>query len=553
MTHLSASLCPPWSPCVAARLRVLAVFWLALGGYLLAAGPTAQAQRSSRSLRTLERWSESERGSLERIDLEDLTDYLEIGLNSSTIDRGRFDVALLRLLGRTALEPPTPHGQRVTEQALQAAGERLRGVGGTDFGARAFRRLLARSEPADMRTRVGACLVLDEHPKDIGLPALLTALQDPEFEVQRAALSALTGWPDADASRALLSLSQAGQGELKRIARWQLGVHLRALERLAGGPPGEAQGWPESLGSLLAGALLPDLLEPEWRRALQAAELSRFGRPERVAPRLIEALLLWDNRRDVDGETSAFVGIDRVRWAITDSLRSISGASIPPDPRRWLSWWTAIREGRREFAEDAAASGPGRTEAGFFGLHVRSGAVAFLIDSSGSMSGQMPARPNQSTTDGLSTQTRFEAATEQLDKFLASSEQGTQFRLGLFSSGAKVFNTVPHRADERGRQAALRWMNGQRPDGGTVLSNGMDKLVKPSKAGSINLESLGFDTLVILCDGATAEGRAWARAWLRTYNTEAQLVIHAVQIGPGPALALEALAEGSGGQFVRVD
>jgi hypothetical protein len=96
-------------------------------------------------------------------------------------------------------------------------------------------------------------------------------------------------------------------------------------------------------------------------------------------------------------------------------------------------------------------------------------------------------------------------------------------------------------------------MNGQKPDGGTVLSTGMDKLVKPNKAGAIDLENLGFDTLIILCDGATAEGRSWARAWLRSYNTDAQLVIHAVQIGSGPALALETLAEGSGGQFVRVE
>jgi hypothetical protein len=391
----------------------------------------------------LERWSETEREPLERIDLEDLTGYLDTGLNSSRIDRERFDVALLRLIGRTALEQPTTHGQLVAELALQAAGERLRGVGGADFGPWAFRRILARTAPSDMRMRVGACLVLDEHPKDIGLPALLTALKDPEFEVQRSALLALTGWTDADASRALLSTSQTGKGELKRIARWQLGVHLRALERLAGGPPGEEHGWPESLGGLLAGALLPDLLELDWRRALQAAELSRFGRPEQVAPRLIEALLLWDNRRDVDGETRAFVGIDRVRWAITDSLRAISGAAIPPDPRRWRSWWTAVREGRREFAEDIAADSAGRTEAGFFGLRIRSGAVAFLIDSSGSMSGQMPARPHQSTTDGLRTQTRFEAATEQLEKFLANAEEGTVFRLGLFSSGGKVYNTAP--------------------------------------------------------------------------------------------------------------
>lgn len=535
------------------RARTGAAVWFALLASLLWAAPPAEAQSSSRSLRKLERWSETERESLERIDLEDLTEALDNGLNHPRIDRERFDIALLRLLGRTVLETPTPHGQLVAELSLDTAGERLRGVGGADFGAWAFRRILARELPSDTRMRVGACLVLDEHRKAIGLQPLLQALKDPEFDVQRAALLALTGWAEADASRALLSMSQTGEGELKRIARWQLGVHLRALEKQAGGAPGEEHGWPESLGGLLAGALLPDLLALEWRRALQAAELSRFGRPEQVAPRLIEALLLWDNRRDVDGDPSAFVGVDRVRWAITDSLRAISGAAIPPDPRRWRSWWNAVREGRREFVEDAEVGGAGRTEAGFFGLRIRSGAVAFLIDSSGSMSGQMPARSHQSTTDGFRTQTRFEAAKEQLEKFLAGAEDGTVFRLALFSSGAKVYNTVPNRTDERGREAAMRWMDRQKPDGGTVLSSGMDKLVKRDDEGRVELEKLGFDTLIVLCDGATAEGRSWARSWLRAYNTDAQLVIHAVQIGSGAAHALETLAEGSGGQFVRVE
>jgi hypothetical protein len=533
----------------AVALRAALALWVAC---LCGLAP-ADAQSSGRSLRRIERWAESEREPLDRVDIEELTEALDHGLHHPKTDRERFDVALLRLLGRTALESPTPHAQIVAEMSLDTAGERLRGVGGADFGGWAFRRILTGKLPSDVRMRVGACLVLDEHPKDIGLEPLLQALKDPAFEVQRAALLALTGWADADASRALLGAAQAEKGELKRIARWQLGVHLRDLERRAGRPPTAEHGWPESLGGLLAGALLPELLSPEWRRALQAAELSRYGRPEQVAPRLIEALLLWDQRRDVDGDPGAFVGVDRVRWAITDSLRAISGTAIPPDPRRWRSWWNAVRDGRREFVEDAEVSGVGRTEAGFFGLQIRSGAVAFLIDASGSMSGLMPARAHESTTDGLRNQTRFEAATDQLEKFLVGAEPGTVFRLALFSTGAQVYNIQPARTDERGRDAAMRWMHKQRPDGGTQLSSGMDKLVKRDADDRVDLESLGFDTLVVLCDGATAEGRAWARSWLRSYNSEAQLVIHAVQIGSGAAHALETLAEGSGGQFVRIE
>lgn len=547
------------------RLRVTAQSALRWTTLVLLAGllcPASEAnakpQSSTRSLRKLERWSETNRGALDQIAIEDLADALTKCLDHPKVDRVRFDIALLRLTGRTGLEDSTGQGQQVADLCLATAGERLRGVGGADFGAWAFRRVLARTIPSDERMRVGACLVLDEYPKAIGLDPLVQAIADPLPEVRRAALLALTGWAEVDASRALLAAAQSEDPEFSQLARWQLGVHLKALERLAGQAPGPDEGWPVSLSKLLAGALLPDLLSPQWRQALQAAELSRFGKSEKAAPRLIEGLLLWNSRRESHlaskrSDPGDLVGVDRVRWAITDSLRAMSGSAIGPDPRRWRSWWNAVRDGRRQLEAPDGQAGEMRTEAGFFGLRIRSGAVAFLIDSSGSMSARMPASPLQTTTDGLRQQTRFEAATEQLEKFLTSAEEGTVFRLGLFATLGQLYNTSPHRADERGTKAALHWMREHRPDGGTQLSRGFAKLVQADDTGRIKLEKLGFDTLVILCDGATTEGRSWARSWLRNYNSEAQLVIHAVQIGTGRAHALEALTEGSGGQFVRIE
>ncbi len=58
--------------------------------------------------------------------------------------------------------------------------------------------------------------------------------------------------------------------------------------------------------------------------------------------------------------------------------------------------------------------------------------------------------------------------------------------------------------------------------------------------------------MIVLCDGETAEGRSWVWPWWREVAEETCVRFHCVQLGGGGNGTLEALAEVSGGEFVRV-
>jgi hypothetical protein len=59
--------------------------------------------------------------------------------------------------------------------------------------------------------------------------------------------------------------------------------------------------------------------------------------------------------------------------------------------------------------------------------------------------------------------------------------------------------------------------------------------------------------VIVLCDGATSEGAGWVARWLAEENERAQLVFHCVQLGADGNGTLQALSEGSDGEFLRVD
>ena len=89
--------------------------------------------------------------------------------------------------------------------------------------------------------------------------------------------------------------------------------------------------------------------------------------------------------------------------------------------------------------------------------------------------------------------------------------------------------------------------------GGTHLKAGVLTAMHLDKRGKVDLEALEADTVIVLCDGATAEGPGWVVPLLRRTNDEARLIFHAVQIGSGGDGTLEVLCEETGGDFVRVE
>jgi hypothetical protein len=66
-------------------------------------------------------------------------------------------------------------------------------------------------------------------------------------------------------------------------------------------------------------------------------------------------------------------------------------------------------------------------------------------------------------------------------------------------------------------------------------------------------ERVEADTVVVLCDGEQTGSSGWLRPVIRQAEGAAQLVFHCVRIGQRGDGVLEALAAGSGGDFIRVE
>ena len=96
------------------------------------------------------------------------------------------------------------------------------------------------------------------------------------------------------------------------------------------------------------------------------------------------------------------------------------------------------------------------------------------------------------------------------------------------------------------------YMSSVSANDGTYLRPGVETCLRVGLDGKIDLKALEEDTVIVLCDGETAEGRGWVWSWWREVAEESCVRFHCVQLGGGGNGALEALAEVSGGEFVRV-
>ena len=353
------------------------------------------------------------------------------------------------------------------------------------------------------------------------LGSLLAVSQDPDAFVAQEAQRALVGWDDPRVH--LLFLDLVDRRQAVRLAV----QHLEATE--------------EDLGPVLLdrlrGIVGRLILSEDWRDAARALDLVGVLDTERAVPLLIEALTAWGRRAE------AGTGSRRIIEEIVIELRRLSGRNLGREPERWHRWWSDVLRGAVLLPEAAQARGEPMTQATFFGLRLASDRVLFLVDRSGSME----------ETFGTGGETRYEEAIDQLFVFLKSAGPSTRFGLALFHdkgalwrSGRLVEATPP------ARKQARRWLSTQSPGGGTELRRGLLKALGCDRDGRINPERLEADTLVVLCDGATAQGPGWVTDWIGRTGEDLQLVIHGVQIGAFGDGTLEALAHGTGGQFVRI-
>jgi uncharacterized protein with von Willebrand factor type A (vWA) domain len=243
---------------------------------------------------------------------------------------------------------------------------------------------------------------------------------------------------------------------------------------------------------------------------------------------LIQGLGVWSTR--------TIGGTKRIRHEYQRTLSRMTGHDYGLDATTWARWWqVAVAGGALPEAPPAE-----RTEATFYGLRPASDRILFLIDRSGSMRERHEVRG-----------TRFEDAVDRLLYTLRDLGPETRFGVVLFNARGHRFSAELEPADADTLERLERWATDLGPDGGTNLQSGLRAALPGLEQGELLPSAVPYDTVVVLCDGET-ESASWVAPWLAKYNLDARVVFHCVNIGGTPGGVLEALAGGSGGNFLSV-
>lgn len=524
----------------------------------IALGPPAFGQRRFGPLeRTVESWIDAPAGwralKVDRAErfTSDLMRAVEaypesesgwhLALSAATLDRRSLGGQGVRLVARTGNEtirdlltsPATAPAVRtwaLTEVLV-----------GPDPGS-SSRRSKRRESEFDVTERVVAL----EHLTDLRVPgvrtALLTIARRPEDPMRREAYRALANWAGRfgpDDAIDLFLVQQLGAGLDREVEPHPMTV---VLERL---------GASDDPLSPRAQALLREridvmLLSRDWREPVRAVRLVKGLEMEDRISILLDTLSVWDRRARTDQDIPGMV---RVRNDIARELRDISGLHHGVEPKPWIDWWVRVRQGalpmpgtaQFEEAERKRLDEP-RSSASFFGLRPATDRVTFVIDISGSMSSGW----------GTTERSRYDEAVEQLMRFLHGAAPTTHFNVILFStdpvlSSPELVPATPDRL-QRARNALL----GRKPNGGTNLRPAIELALKLDAFGKPDLDELEADTVIVLCDGGTSEGPRWVEPTLERVLPLYPVIFHTVHLGSSDDGTLRALAELSGGTFLRV-
>ena len=513
-------------------------------GLVAGPGPTARgpgtapappAAAAKDAITELKRWSRRlarSRGPLSASQARELDQVLAEVTGALSRDPGREREATLALLelvvaaedlARRAAFGPGTEPERPLERARVALRARLKGVGGPDTARWLADSVLRNTKSHSAEIRRVAAAALGESRHADALPALILTAGDEDAFVAEAARVALVGWDDPRVHLVFLDLLE------EREALREVAAHLNDPEAKPG---------PQALERLrgIVGRLY---VSEDWRDAARARQVVAALDTMRAAPILIEALAVWSRR----GEAGD--GSRRILEEIVIELRRLSGRNLGRDPALWNRWWGDVLRGETLLPEAALARGEPMTTATFFGLRLTSDRVLFVVDRSGSMDSRFGSDDDHS---------RYEEAVEQLFRFLEQSGETTRFGVALFHDDADPWRAGKLlEATASAQKQARRWLSGKRPKGGTALRAGLFEALGGDRSGRVQAARVEADTVVVLCDGATAEGPAWVERWVDRVGEDLQLMIHGVQIGSHGDGTLEALAAATGGQFVRIE
>lgn len=545
-------------------LLAFLVFWLCIplaSGQVKNGSITKLESEAIRAAKKTHQWTSDRAATVESL----CSDGIELVATEPMLWE-RWEAALFALAGSVlARDERHADGSPETRVVDAAVGALRASIGRARQVELAEAVLPSSSTPPGTRRAIAKLFL--HNPPPVAKLSLSLAARDPDRHLAMLCLEALAGWNDdlvhavfvEEIARALA----AGLSEEDRDERLALVErHLSQVEVPAS----------SNASRHLRELILDGLRGTHPERIGLATAWTRAMSHEAALDILTAALETWRVRG------AATPTDEDPRVLIAWEMETRFGVSLGLDPEPWRLWWSEVRAGRRPSPPDRGQRG---TAVGsFFGIKTKSKRVVFVLDRSGSMSspyfehggmgtGAAPvppqrgkplgSGPGRGVAEHAPSVRRWDEAKNQLFQFLAKSPPDMQFDVVLFHSTAQAFRgrLVP----VSGRQIAelKQWLTQQAPEGGTHLKAGVElALGEPILAAprgprtKVPAAESCRQEMVLLCDGATAEGSGWVAGFVRDVAKPRGVVLHAVQVGGGSDGALEELARLSGGDFIKV-
>ena len=285
----------------------------------------------------------------------------------------------------------------------------------------------------------------------------------------------------------------------------------------------------DSEDSDLASRLHDFLQEDVWQvRMAAVVALGKLRHPDSIAPLI----------RSYQQE-----GRERLKLAFGQALFRLTGNSPHLGASDWQNWWSTVGDQFRMADEIPVPVRGDRggtvSRKGFYGMSLESDHVVLVIDKSGSMEA-MAAKDDLMEQPG----SRLAQAIANAQRSLETLSDESWVNVVLFSSGVFPWKDELVQLKKSNRAALLDFLEGQRPDGGTDLYDGIE--------AALLME--GVDRIIVLSDGAPSGGAFQTEEDIvrevRRLNISRGIAIDCVALGMRSPL-LRRLAEEHGGRYLE--
>jgi len=218
----------------------------------------------------------------------------------------------------------------------------------------------------------------------------------------------------------------------------------------------------------------------------------------------------------------------RVGHEASTSLERITGQRFGLNARMWEFWWEQHKNGYRapdEIAEKWTEPKAVRDRYHFYGVELRSEAITFLIDASGSMAGD-----------------RITKLRDELRTVIRSLSATTRFNMIVFNSSIRKWQRTLALAKPDRKKSAMKFVT-------KLVAGGATNLWGALEAG---MSDKSVDTLVILSDGEPSTGKITDMNVIRkTFlerNRKRMIMLNAIVLNH-TSRNLKAMALLSGGSY----